>query len=56
MHAQFFFWCNPEAIFVFDRNLASHIFATKRLVAGEPIGGILVGFFLVCRAVNRDEI
>ena len=56
MHGKFFGRRDPEFIFIFYRDLARHILALKRLIARQPSVGRLVGFFLVGRAVNGEEI
>lgn len=43
-------------IFVFDRDLASDILATKGLVGREPRGGVAIGFGLVGLGVGGKQI
>lgn len=43
-------------IFIFDRNLTGDVLALKTLVAGQPIGSILVGLLLVSRAIDGEKI
>lgn len=47
---------DPEAVFVFDGNLAGDVLAAEGFVGGEPGGGVTVGFLLVGGAVDGEEI
>ena len=56
MHSGLLCWRNPKVIFVFNRDLTSDVLTTKRLVGRKPVGGVLVEFFLIGRAVNGEEV
>jgi hypothetical protein len=43
-------------IFIFDGNLTGDVLALKTLVAGQPIGSILVGLLLISRAIDGKKI
>lgn len=47
---------DPEAVFVFDRDLAGDVLAAEGFVRGEPGGGVAVGFLLVGGAVGGEEV
>ena len=47
---------DPEAVFIFDRDLAGDVLAAEGFVRGEPGGGVAVGFLLVGGAVDGEEV
>lgn len=47
---------DPEAVFIFDRDLAGDVLAAEGFVGGEPGGGVAIGFLLVGGGVHGDEV
>lgn len=47
---------DPEAVFIFDRDLAGDVLAAEGFVGREPGGGVAVGLLLVGAAVYGDEV
>ena len=56
MHGKFFGWRDPEFVFILHGDLAGDVLASESLIARQPSVGGLVGFFLVSRAVNGEEV